>query len=135
MSEDFGEGEIFYRHYITRQDSYNALEKLMVEEEKKLKSNTATVTKSVGESKPKPVPEKETKSPPLAKKNIFTLKRALFISAFIGVCSYLTQAYAGPQKRENVLGVFYSVIFLGVFDLVCAMHTVARWYWIHAAGK
>ena len=41
MSEDFGEGELFYQHYVARQDSYNALQKLIEKEEKKLNTSTA----------------------------------------------------------------------------------------------
>ena len=40
MSEDFGEGELFYQHYVARQDSYNELQKLIEKEEKKLSSST-----------------------------------------------------------------------------------------------
>ena len=44
MSEDFGEGELFYQHYVARQDSYNELQKLIEKEEKKL-SSSAVPTK------------------------------------------------------------------------------------------
>ena len=51
MSEDFGEGELFYQHYVARQDSYNELQKLIEKEEKKL--NTSTVPEKKDEKKKK----------------------------------------------------------------------------------
>ena len=62
-------------------------------------------------------------------------KRIFGIATFFGVCSVLTMNFE-ERDREKVMGVFYSILCLGAFDLIFAMRfSTARWYWIHAFGN
>ena len=57
------------------------------------------------------------------------------IATFFATCSALTMNF-NDQDRGKVMGVFYSILFLGLFDLIFAMRfSAARWYWIHAFGN
>ena len=117
--EHFGEGELFYQHYVARQDSYNELQKLIEKEEreqlpKKQKEKTR-------------VQEKKTeKKDPLGGTRL-SLRRLMGISTFFGVCAVLTMNFEDKDKGK-VFGVLYALLTLGAFDLIVAMRfSAARW--------
>jgi len=143
FSEEPGEGELFYRAYISRQNSLNNLEDLVKKEQTdKLDgppnpSNRGNVKDQENE-KEKLIPdanEKTRKKKKKKSKPILTVKRIVLVSGFLAVCAALGQIFGSAEDRSKLMGIMYCLFFLGALDLVVVGRTAGRWLWLHAAGN